>query len=297
MTCARRRAGGFTYSLFVALVIAATGVLVSGRASADVPSNDPSAQGSIGLCSKDLQPITHGSIHDKPFAWRAVSSVTPPPPYDAPGGKGTLYIYQPRPGVMADQWNGDSMTAASTFTNPGHPMAQATELDFSLADFLNEFPTLVDGRLQLRMFVGARGVGTLASSYPATDIRVAGDTWAEVTPVIEDCRAGSAVSSEIAAGALARSSASAAKSAVAHASGSTGIAHSRSGSSPTTGASASGAAPANQSSGSASANQSAAALLKPRHAHSWITPLIVGLVVLAFGSAGGLLWWRRRAVS
>ncbi|UQX88399.1 LPXTG cell wall anchor domain-containing protein [Jatrophihabitans telluris] len=170
------------------------------RAAADsLPYTDPVAKGVIGLCGVDGKPLTAGNIHDKPFVWRAVSSV---PAGNSLGGSGrvaTLLAFQPRPNTVSAQWNGDTLTATSSYTNPAAPMAQATKIDFTLADFLNEYPAMVDGLIELRMYFGARGVGTDTSSYPATDIRITGDTWSVVRGGAVDCGSGSATSSELAA--------------------------------------------------------------------------------------------------
>jgi hypothetical protein len=175
-----------------------TMLLGAGSARAEsVPYKDDAAAGVIGLCNAAGQSITSGNIHDKPFVWRAVASKPPAEPYGSGGTRATLLAYQPRPNAAADQWSGDTLTATSTYTNPRYPMAQATSLDFTLEDFLKEYKPLVNGMIQLRMFVGALGVGTLTDSYPATDIKITGDTWHVVRGGDVPCTQGSATSPEV----------------------------------------------------------------------------------------------------
>ncbi|SDJ45451.1 hypothetical protein SAMN05444157_3443 [Frankineae bacterium MT45] len=188
----------------VLLIAAGLGILAlllgsAGAASAAVavPYTDPAVIGAIGLCNKAGQPVTGGNIHDRPFVWRAVSSVKAPDGYDVKGGAATLLAYQPRPNTTADQWNGDTLTATSTYSNIAYPMAEATGQDFTLADFLNEYKPQVNGLLQLRIYVAAPDRGTLNSQYPATNIVVKGNTWSVVNPVNVPCNKGDAHSSEL----------------------------------------------------------------------------------------------------
>lgn len=162
-----------------------------------VPYQDAAVIGGIGLCNKAGQPVSGGSIDDRPFVWRAVSAVPAPDGYAVPGGAATLLAYQPRPNVAASEWNGDTLTATSKYTNVRYPMAQATDQDFTLRDYLNEYKPMVNGLVQLRMYVAAPGQGTLNSAYPATDIVVSGSTWTVVRPTAVPCTAGDAHSSEL----------------------------------------------------------------------------------------------------
>ena len=165
--------------------------------AASVPYNDYAVTGSVGLCDPAGRPVTHGNVNDKPFVSRAVSSTPAVAPFDGRGRKATLLAYQPRPGANPNQWSGDTLTSSSSYTNPRHPMAQATVLDFRLKDFLREFAPMWHGLIQLRIYLGAPGQGTFSDSYPATDIRVTGDTWAVVHGANVVCTDGSATASEI----------------------------------------------------------------------------------------------------
>lgn len=194
VTSSRRTAviGGF------AALLAVTGLVCSGSAYADDGPADPAAEGYVGLCGVDGLNMTGGNIHDKPFVWKAVSSVPAPSALQGHGPVATLYAYQPRPGVPADQWNGDTLTATSNYTG-AHPVAQATKIDFTLSDFLNEYPPMVDGLIQLRMYFGNGVSGTSNSQYPQTFIRVTGDHWSVVQGGNVDCATASATSNELVA--------------------------------------------------------------------------------------------------
>ncbi len=163
-----------------------------------VPYTDSNVVGTIGLCGKDGQLVRSGNINDHPFVFTAVSSEAAPSPYDAKGRKATLFAYQPRKDVVPGRWSGDSMTASSEYTNAAHPMTSGTLRDFSLADFLGGFPVRWDGLVQLRVYLGAPDTPIMKLPYPATDIRVSGDTWTVVHGGTGDCSVGKATSSEVA---------------------------------------------------------------------------------------------------
>ena len=183
----------------VALAVAAS--IVAGwsprfAAADSVPYTDPAANGIIGLCNQSGQPITTGSVNDKPFVWAALSSVAAQAPYNGDGRTATLYAYQPRPGVPPGLWSGFQMTAASRYTNPSHPMAQATQRDFTISDLMAAFPPLLDGFYQLRLILGAAGQPAFRLGYPATDIKVSGGTWTVIRGGNVACNASTATSAE-----------------------------------------------------------------------------------------------------
>jgi hypothetical protein len=176
---------------------AATAILTATAATAaSVPYTDPSAQGFVGLCDRAGRAVTHGSVNATPFVWRAVGSVAAPTSYQGRGRKATLTAFQPRQGTDPTEWNGDAMTAASTYTNVAHPMARATSGDISLATFLREFPPRWDGLLQLRLYYSAPNAPTDQQTYAATDIKVSGSTWTVIRGGNAACTAGSATSAE-----------------------------------------------------------------------------------------------------
>ena len=154
--------------------VAATGLSViavlagapAAFAGSGVPYTDPAVVGSIGLCNKAGQQITHGSITTTPFVWRAVSSQAAQAPYNAAGRTATFYAFQPRQDVAPGQWSGEALTASSRYTNSAHPMAAATGRDDSLKDFISDFPPSWDGLIELRIYLGAPNAQVDSLSYP-----------------------------------------------------------------------------------------------------------------------------------
>jgi hypothetical protein len=172
-------------STVAATALSAIGLLVCAPtafagSSSGVPYTDPAVIGSIGLCNKAGQQITHGSINAKPFAWRAVSSAPAKAPYNAAGRTATFYAYQPRQDVAAGEWSGEMLTASARYTDPAHPMAAATSKDYSLKEFISDFPPMWDGLIELRIYLGAPDAQPDSLNYPATNIKVTGNTWQEV---------------------------------------------------------------------------------------------------------------------
>lgn len=175
-----------------ALALAA---LLPGCTSHGVPYADPSANGYIGLCDKAGKQITHGKVSDAPFAAFAISSVPARPPYDGFGKVATLYAYLPLQGYAAQEWAGDQITAGAYYTNAAHPMvATASDEGAQLAQFVKSYPPKWDGLVQLRIYLSVPGQPTYNLRYPATDIRVKGDTWSVVQGGEVACDSGSAVS-------------------------------------------------------------------------------------------------------
>ncbi len=156
---------------------------------------DNYAQGYVGLCDKQGQNVTSGSVYDKPFIWRAVGSVAAPVPFNASSRKATLYAFQPRPGVDASEWSGTTMTAASPYSNPSVPMAQANHRDLGLSDYLNDYPAEVNGIVELRLLYSSADTG-FSTSYAASFIQVHGTTWTLIKGGKVNCTAGRATSPE-----------------------------------------------------------------------------------------------------
>ncbi|MFZ0324906.1 MAG: hypothetical protein WAN48_12355 [Actinomycetes bacterium] len=166
-------------------------------ASNTVPYNDPGASGAITLCDKNLKPMTEGYVDDRPFVWRAVGSEPAPSVYAGEGRKAQLFIYQPRKGVAPAAWTGNPLTAASTYSNPDHPIAQATVIDYALDPYLQSYPPRWDGWMQLRLYyIGTDG--PLSNEYAASDLQISGNTWKLVNGGSAPCDAGDAVSPELA---------------------------------------------------------------------------------------------------
>lgn len=168
----------------------------SAAAAQGIPFVDPHAQGSLGFCDRNDKPVTSGLLTDIPFVWKAVSSVPSPKGYVGPLGKATLMVFQPRKDHDPGEWTGITFTASAKYTNPQHPMAQATTLDRPLLDFTSVAP-LWDGYAQIRMYFSNVNMPTHTTPYPAAVIKITGNTWqlASTGPV-PACSAGSAVSAE-----------------------------------------------------------------------------------------------------
>lgn len=150
--------------------------------AASLPFTDENVNGYIGFCDQAGQQVTSGSVDSIPFMWTAVSSTGAP---DNMGvkklGKATLYAYQPRQQVDPGEWSGMQLTAGSAYTNDTFPMAQATTIDPSLKGFLGTYPAVWDGLVELRMIYTAPNHVAHTDNYPATVIKVSGDSWREVT--------------------------------------------------------------------------------------------------------------------
>lgn len=168
----------------------------SSRISSGTPYQDANAVGGIGLCDASGHQITSGSITSVPFVWRAVSTAKPPSGYGVTGRTATLYAYQPRLQTPAGEWSGSQLTGSSRYSNPDVPIAAATQGDPSLASYLKAYPTLVDGLVQLRIYLSAPHLPADSLHYAATDIRVKGNTWTQVESVKVNCTAGTSVSVE-----------------------------------------------------------------------------------------------------
>jgi hypothetical protein len=171
--------------LFVLMLAAVTIGTVAGRgrsasAADTVPYTDSRSTGFITLYDKAGKPIKSGNIDDHPFVWKAEGSAKALAPYDGTGRKATLYAYQPRQGADPSTWSGDTLTASTDYADPAHPTATASTVDFSLQDYLSEFPARWDGLVQLRIYLGVPGQSTYTVKYASTDLKVTGKTWAVV---------------------------------------------------------------------------------------------------------------------
>jgi hypothetical protein len=170
--------------LFVLMLVAVTvgTVLTRTRASAadTVPYTDPAAIGFITLYDQGGNAIKGGSVNDHPFVWKAVGSAKAAAPYDGAGRKATLYAYQPREGAVPSTWSGDTLTASTAYDDPAHPTTAASTKDFSLQDYLSEFPARWNGLVQLRIYLGIPGQPGYTVKYASTDLKVTGNTWAIV---------------------------------------------------------------------------------------------------------------------
>ncbi|MFZ2058883.1 MAG: hypothetical protein WAV54_15875 [Acidimicrobiales bacterium] len=157
-----------------------------------VPFTDPNQVGSLTLCNQHEQPITSGSLLSVPFVWRAVSSARVPAGYT----RATLYLFQPLQYVDPGDWTGYQLTDDSLFSNPAHPMAQATYADNPLIWPDQSMPPYWDGLYQLRMLFSSLDKAPWTSSYPTAVIKVTGNTWTLVQGGGSSCTGGKAESVE-----------------------------------------------------------------------------------------------------
>jgi hypothetical protein len=151
------------------------------------PYHDLNSVGGLYLCDKSGNAVSTGSIDDKPFTWFAVSRVPAPKGFGGAGASATLYAYQPRQDAYPDRWNGDTLTAASGYQEGDRPTAVGTPLDFTLRDFLSEYPLMWDDTVQLRMYFGSKAHGYDGTDYASADLKVTGTTWTMLSDASGDC--------------------------------------------------------------------------------------------------------------
>lgn len=183
----------------VVLAAGATWLLRSGDDKA--PYTDARSTGTLTLCGADGKPVTAGSTTKAPFVSRAVGATAASGALGGAGRTAALYAFQPRQGTDSQEWSGQLLTAASDYTDPTHPMAQATSADIPLTSFLTAFPARWQGFVQVRLYLSSPTTGE-AASYDSVDVKVDGHHWKVVgTPGKASCTAGSATSHETTAGA------------------------------------------------------------------------------------------------
>ena len=175
---------------FVVLISALAPATAS--ASSNVPFTDPSASGALTLCGRNDQPVRSGSLLTVPFVWKVISSMATPQGYT----RGYTAVFQPIQHEDPSDWSGYQLTTVATFSNPAHPVAQATDKDPPLEWPDHNFPPYWSGFYQLRMFFAGPGLASYNSTYPTAVIRVQGSTWTLVQGGTTPCDAGTAVSYE-----------------------------------------------------------------------------------------------------
>jgi hypothetical protein len=182
----------------VGLVVVGLPLLAASPASAAsaVPYSDPRAKGFIAFCDGSGHQVTSGRITDLPFVATAISSEAAPSGYAVKNGKATLYAFQPRQGVDPGDWSSEPLSGSSIYSNAAHPMASVTTADQALQQVLQAYPAHWDGLLQLRMFLSAPDTQPYTEAYPATDIRITGDTWTVVDGGTISCSVGKTISIE-----------------------------------------------------------------------------------------------------
>ena len=110
--------------------------------------------------------------------------------------RATLYVFQPIQYVDPGDWTGYQLTDDALFSNPAHPMAQATYADNPLIWPDQSMPPYWDGLYELRMYFSGPGKTPWTSSYPAAVIKVTGNTWILVQGGGSSCTNGKAESVE-----------------------------------------------------------------------------------------------------
>jgi hypothetical protein len=161
-----------------------------------VPFKDEYAQGWLTFCNRNDQAITSGSLYTVPFAWKTISSVAPPAGYRNANARATLYAYQPIQYVDPGDWSGSELTAASEFSNPNHPVAQATNGDQPLIGFTQAYPPHWDGLVEMRMMYTAVNKPQLQQPYAMAVLKISGSKWTLVEGGGGSCSQGQGLSME-----------------------------------------------------------------------------------------------------
>ncbi len=192
-TGSRRR----RFAVVALSVLGVVGATPAGAAPAtSVPYSDPQAVGYIGLCDAAGHQVTSGSMSAHPFAWRAVSSVAAPAPYNDDWRTAILLAYQPQQFLTSTEWSGMELTASSRYSNPAHPMTAATAKDYSLHDVTEAYKPLWDSFYELRIYLGTKNAPPYETTYPALGIQVTGSTWHAVGGGPVNCTSGTSTSLE-----------------------------------------------------------------------------------------------------
>lgn len=262
-------------------------------AAASVPFTDKNVHGSLGFCDKTGHEIKSGPLNVAPFVWFAASNAAAPSQY-ANGGKATLYAFQPIKDEDPGLWSGRQLTGSSSFSNARVPMASGTVLDPALEDFVSAFPPKIDNLVQLRMYFNSAGAGLYRTTYPAAVLRVTATTWTLVQGGGVNCKAGTAVSSELAA--LPASAFATPPRATPPANAPIAARNPQS-STSVPGASSSGAATSGSATDSTTpAGNAAAHNSDTGGSNGAIAGTVVAVVVVA-GAGAGWWFWRRRRIT
>jgi hypothetical protein len=161
-----------------------------------VPFTDSNVDGWLTFCNRNDKPITSGSLYTAPFAWKTISSSPPPAGYRDSKARAALAVYQPIQYVNPGDWSGSWLTSTSTFTNPSHPVVQATNIDQALIGFTQAYPPHWDGLVEMRMMFAAIDKAQLQTPYAAAVLRVSGSNWTLVEGGGGSCSQGQGVSTE-----------------------------------------------------------------------------------------------------
>ena len=255
-----------------------------------VPFTDPYIHGSLTFCNRNGQPITSGSLYTAPFAWKTIASTPAPAGYHNSAGRASLYAYQPIQFVDPGNWSGILLTAGSSFTNPNHPVVQATNADQPLLGFTQAYPPRWDGLVEMRMLFTGVNKPELQSPYPAAILRISGNSWTLVKGGGGSCSQGQGVSMEtktLPKKELAK------PQKVVPAGKSAGTGSSAAAGSHSSGGSGTGG----QSSGSSAAARLAASDSSAGISGTAVAGIVLGALAIAWAAIGVIARRRRRAAS
>jgi hypothetical protein len=187
-------AAGGTTALAVGVLVA-----LAPAATAATPPYEPDPQsfGTLTFYNASGTQITSGNINTAPMAAYVVGQHA-----GRVGDHSTLLnMAQPNPNALTGNWNVDNLTGQSDYPlsssgNPANivtmsqtlPVSKGTSGDFSVADFIAEFPNdpAHDSNASYQNLYQVRLVTTNGAdqdpSYQVADIMVSGSTWTEVYP-------------------------------------------------------------------------------------------------------------------
>jgi hypothetical protein len=194
-----RRAGRIRTAVSIAALMVAgmsVGVPFAAASTSGVPFKDTNIDGSLTFCNRANQPVTSGSLDTVPFVWKVISSSPAPHRYRGGRGRATLTAYQPIQYVQPGDWSGGELTGSSAFSNPSHPVVQATNADAPLLGFVQSYPPHWQGLEEIRMIFSGVNLPQDIAPYPAAIIRISGNTWTMVSGGGGSCTAGQGVSDE-----------------------------------------------------------------------------------------------------
>jgi hypothetical protein len=186
-------------------------VVGSGAANAAAPTPpyepDPQGTGTISFYDASGNQITSGSITDSPIAAYAVASQT----IVAGDSQAVLLGAQPNPSANTAGWNTDQLGSFTNYpltTGPAniktlsqtHPVETGAAGDFSVQNFIDEFPNGAPGGVGCAYAASAAGctntayqklyqlrvktshAGIQSNNYAVADILVSGSTWTQIYP-------------------------------------------------------------------------------------------------------------------
>ncbi|HYK27507.1 MAG TPA: hypothetical protein VEV61_06020 [Streptosporangiaceae bacterium] len=273
------RVGGAVAAAGLAVAVISATATVAAASGSPVPFQDSSVDGWLTFCNHSNQAVTSGSLDTQPFAWKLISSNPAPAGYRNSKSRATLFAYQPIKYVDPGDWSGSQLTAATIYSNPDHPVVQATYGDLPLLGFTQAYPPHWDGLVEIRMMWSGVGEPQLTTPYAAAVIRVSGSKWTLVKGGNASCSLGKGISVE------------------------TILLPKKDYASPSPGGSRSapsggGSASPGGSAGGGPAGGSAASLAADKSAGGLSAGALVGIglavIALVWGGIYLLGWWRRR---